>query len=157
MDNNINRKNVVFPQSEEDAIYFLNKIVGQHVEDRISLFLKEKDLTFSKIKDWVDLLAKREGYKNVNYFGNSYLVEKNVKQISGSVLNENDFKLLPIELFKNKDEVLNSIIIYLKDENKFFPAIPVNIFVQHLKNLFVKEHTLEKNLKEVSESIKTKF
>ena len=155
--NNAINKNQSFLQSEEDAIYFLNKIVSQQVENRISRLLKENDLSFARILNWVELLAKREGYKKINYFGNNYLVENDAKQISGIVLNENDFNILPIELFNNKDEVLRDILNYLKNEDKFFPAIPINILVQHLKILFVKDNTLEKNLKEVSETINSNF
>ncbi len=155
--NNIIEKNELFPQSEEDAIYFLYKIVGQQVEDRISLLLKENDLSFSKIKNWVELLAKRESYKKLSYFGNGYFVDKEVKQISGLVLSENDFNLLPVELFNNKDEILKAIFNYLKDEDKFFPAIPINTLVQHLKNLYVNDNSVEKNLKEVSKTINSNF
>ncbi len=142
----------LFPKTEEDSIYLLNKIISQQVEDRISFMLKENDKSFSKIMNWIELLAKSEGYKKINYFGNNYLVEKDVTQISGIVLNEKDFKHLPADLFKQKDEILKTTFSYLKRENKFFPAIPLNILGQHLKNTYMKEHILKKDIKNYADA-----
>ncbi len=133
-------------KTEEDAIYFLNKTISMQVEKCVSFWIKKNDQLFSNILSSIKQLVNKEGYKTINYFGSNYIVEKEVKQISGFVLDENNIGLLPAELFSSKNEILKSILDYLYNENSYFPAIPVNALVEHLKKHYSKNYSCESSI-----------
>lgn len=60
-------------KTEDDAFYFLNKIIAGRVEQHISHLFKEQDPFFAKILDSVNYLIKKGGYKKVSHFGKRYI------------------------------------------------------------------------------------
>ncbi len=139
------------PQTDEDALFLLNKVIARRVEQQIVLLLKESDPMFSKILDSVYYLVKKNCYKKINFFGHKYIVEQKVARISGQPIDEVAFDHLPAELFFNNKEFLGDIFTYLKNETGFFPAIPVNILVHHLKLINSNDYFIANETKSIKE------
>ena len=62
-------------KTEDDALFFLNKIIASRVEQHIYSFLKEEDPFFSKILDSVNYLIKSQGYKKTQSYGKTYIIK----------------------------------------------------------------------------------
>jgi hypothetical protein len=139
------------PQTDEDAFFLLNKVIARRVEQQIVLLLKESDPMFSKLLDSVYYLIKKNCYKKINYFGHKYIVEQKVDRISGQTIDEVVFDHLPAELFFNNKEFLSDIFTYLKNETGFFPAIPINILIHHLKLINSNDYFITNETKSIKE------
>ena len=122
-------------KNDDDALFFLNKIVAARVEQHLTLMLREVDPVFGKILDSVNYFVDKSGYKKSNYLGYLYIVEKNCKAIHGKVIDPFDFEFLPLHLFYNKQTALLDILNYIKFHSDYFPAVPMNAFVSRLKRL----------------------
>ena len=118
--------------SEQDALYFLNRIVSKRVNQRITHILKESDPFFAKIYDSVGYLIKKNGFKKQNYFGTVFIVEKKIKY---SVIDNDTFNSLPVELFISQDKMIYNLLNYIENETEYFPAIPVNTLVNKIKHI----------------------
>jgi hypothetical protein len=81
-------------QTEEEALYFLNKLIQKRVEQHISFLLREFDPFFSKLMDSVNYLIKKNNFKKVNCFGTVYINNSDSESISG--------KTIPVDEFENK-------------------------------------------------------
>ena len=121
--------------TEEDAVYFLNKVTTSRVEQFLSHLLKERDPFFAKTLDSVNYLIKKNGYKKVRYFGQRYIVSEDCDEINAKVIDQDSFESLPSELFQNQKTVLENIFIYIKEDTEFFPAIPLNLLVNRLREI----------------------
>ena len=122
-------------KTEDDALYFLNKIISGRVEQQITHLLKEQDPFFAKILDSVNYLIKRGGYKKVSHFGKRYIVHSTCDDIKGKVIDQDSFEKLPSSLFQNRKTFLADLLTYLENETDFFPAIPINSLVIRIRNL----------------------
>ena len=129
-------------KTEEGSIFILNKIVAEFVENHIINLLKSSDSYFSETLLTVQKLIKKYDFKELNYFGQSFIVEKDVLEISGLVIGEKEFNLLPKKLFNDKRTLLQSIFNHLKSKTTFYPAIPLTALVQQLKNKHADEFSL---------------
>lgn len=127
--------------TEEDAVYFLNKVTASRVEQFLSHLLKERDPFFAKTLDSVNYLIKKNGFKKVRYFGQRYIVSEDCDEINAKVIDQDSFESLPSELFQNQKTVLENIFIYIKEETEFFPAIPLNALVNRLRELNLKSYS----------------
>lgn len=122
-------------KTDNDAVYFLNKIIALRVEQYITHLLKENDPFFAKTLDSVNYLIKKEGFKKVSYFCKRYIVQSSTDEIQGKVIDEDSFELLPSSLFQDSKKCLKNIFVYLENETEYFPAIPLNSLVIKLRNL----------------------
>lgn len=122
-------------QTEDEALYFLNKVVARRAEQHISHLLKERDPFFAKTLDSVNYLIKKNGYKKVRYFGQRYIVSENCDEINAKVIDQDSFESLPSELFQNQKSFLEEIFSYLQKETKYFPAVPLNLLVNRLREI----------------------
>lgn len=118
--------------SEQDALYFLNKIISKRVNQHITHILKKSDPFFAKIYDSLNYFIKKDGLKKQNYFGTIYIVDK---KISGKVINNQAFEELPATLFVSRDNLVHNIMNFMEDETEYFPAIPMNALVKRIKHL----------------------
>ena len=119
-------------RNEQDALYFLNKIISRRVNQRITHILKESDPFFAKIYDSVNYLIKKDGYKKQNYFGTVFIAERKIRD---SVIDYDAFNALPIKLFINRDKMINNLFNYIENETEYFPAIPINALVKKIKHI----------------------
>ena len=139
--------------SEEDALYFLNKVVSKRTEQHILFLLKEADPIFSKILDTIKYQMKKNGYIKIHHLGMSYIVKENVGNTNMNWIRVEDFRNLSAELFYDKNTLLKKLINYLATETNFVPAIPLNALVMKLKELMINSYIF----KESEESIETQL
>jgi len=137
-------------KTEDDALYFLNKIISGRVEQHISHLFKEQDPFFAKILDSVNYLIKKGGYKKVGYFGKRYIVQSTCEEIKGKVIDQDLFEKLPSSLFQKRKSFLADIFDYLENETDFFPAIPLNALVIRLRNLNNNNLKIRDNINDTS-------
>jgi len=94
-------------KTEDDALYFLNKIIAGRVEQHISHLFKEQDPFFAKILDSVNYLIKKGGYKKVSYFGNRRIcggrdfnkVHPRLARASQCLLNRQNAQILAVLVY----------------------------------------------------------
>ena len=118
--------------NEQDALFFLNRIISRRVSQRITHILKEADPFFAKIHDSISYLIKKDGLKKQNYFGTTFIIEKKIKY---SVIDSDTFNSLPVNLFINQDKMIGNLLHYIENETEYFPAIPVNSLVKKIKHI----------------------
>lgn len=128
--------------TEDDAVYFLSKVTASRVEQFLSHLLKERDPFFAKTLDSVNYLIKKNGYKKVRYFGQRYIVSEHCDEINAKVIDQDSFESLPSELFQNQKSFLEEIFCYLQKETKFFPAVPLNLLVNRLREINRATHNI---------------
>ena len=122
-------------KSEEEALFFLNKVISNRIEQHISLKLRESDPLFSKLLNSMNYLIRRGGYNKVNYLGKVYITESTNKKIDWIVIDDSEFHKIPSYLFHEKKVLFQSLFEYLKTETKYFPAIPLNELIFKLKHI----------------------
>lgn len=136
--------------SASDASFFIHSVVWKRVDQTINHVLGELDPLFSKILTNLSYHIKQNACKKIYYLGQAYLVETGITKIKGTLIDENEFNNVPLELIKNKyDTAINNLFDYIKSSTNHFPAIPLNYFVNRLKNLYVNE-IISQNLVEDS-------
>ena len=112
--------------TEEDAVYFLNKITAKNAEQHISTLLKNADPFFAKILDSINYFIRKKGYYKINYLGHVYIVETITEEITANLIDKEQFEKLPLELFINQKTLLKNIFNYLKEETHSYSAISLN-------------------------------
>jgi len=125
--------------SEEDALFFLNKVVCNKVEQHIFSYLREEDPIFSKILDSINHLIKIKGFKKIHSYGKTFIVDSNYDETRLEYIDRFEFEKLPGKLFKEKKILIESLIHYLSNETDFVPAIPLNELVYKIKHTSVSE------------------
>jgi hypothetical protein len=148
-------------KTEEEASYFLNKLVQKRVEQYISFLLRESDLFFSKLMDSVNYLIKksspsepgRSGFRKLNYLGTVFIVNSGIEKISGKAIPIDEFEKLPTKLFNEKKNLLQNIFQFLASETSYVSAIPFNALIYRLKELNVALYKLSESTTEQHDSI----
>jgi hypothetical protein len=121
--------------SEEKAVFFLNRIVSKSTEKYASELLRQSDPFFSKILDSINYIIEKENYKKKQILGTTYIVEdENVKKIAA--LPDCQFMYeLPIEMFSDNNRMLPELFNYLKNKTDKAAVIPLNALVIKLKQI----------------------
>jgi len=89
-------------ETEEQAVFFLNRLVAKSIEKYASELLRQSDPFFSKILDSVNYLIDKNGYLKKFIIGTTYIVEnENIIKI-GALPDREFISELPIELFTDK-------------------------------------------------------
>ena len=140
-------------RSEEESLFFLNKIISNRIEQHISLKLRESDPLFSKLLNCIKYLIRSGDYCKVNYLGKAYITEGSNKKIDWIVIDDNEFQKIPSYLFYEKKVLLRSLFEYLKTETNFFPAIPLNELIFKLKHISQSDFVYKNSHEEVAEQI----
>lgn len=122
-------------KTEDDALYFVNKVVSKRTEQHISFLLKESDPIFSRILDTIKYRIKKQGYQKIHHLGTGYIVEAEYDNKSKNWISIDEFKNLPSSVFINHKTLFKDLFTYLKEETIYFPAIPLNALVMKLKEL----------------------
>lgn len=160
-------------ETEEDASFFLNKVVAKRVEQHIISLLKEADPFFSKILDSLNYLIKKNGLKKINYLGCIYIVECESGIYERKLIDNADFEKIPMRFLLGKD-ILQQLFQYLRNSDEFSPAIPLNLLIHRIKELnlsnpqinnhtndpfaqFEVKEVLRKGLNSVSEKLKDSY
>lgn len=161
-------KNILVPfnswqpqiKTEEEAFYFLNKLVQKRVEQHISFLLRQSDPFFSKLMDSVNYLIKKSnpsesglsGFKKVNYLGAVYIINSESEEISGKTIPIEEFEKLPAALFGERKNLLQNILQYIISETTYDAAIPFNALIHKLKELNVALYKVSESTTEQNDS-----
>jgi len=121
--------------TEDDCIYFLNKVVASRVEQHIFKLLKEADPFFSKLLDSVNYLVRTNGFNKIHFLGKTYITETELEKLDRNFISTDEFEKIPTILFQNKKSLLEDLFSYLKNENDFNTAIPLNDLINRLKHI----------------------
>lgn len=127
-------------EDENDASFFLNKVVSGRVEQHIFSLLREYDPFFSKILDSVNYLIKTGGYKKVSLAGKTFIVNNDVTEICGNIISREEIEIIPVSILIDKKKLLPSVFNYICDETDFVPAIPLNDLIYRLKHINFAEY-----------------
>lgn len=130
-------------KTEEDALYFLNKVVSHRVEQHIYSILREEDPFFSKILDSVNYLIKSQGFIKIQSYGKTYIVRDNYEICDTTLISQQEFENIPIKLFIAKKKILQNLIDYFESETQFIPAIPLNDLIYRLKHINFSEYAYQ--------------
>jgi hypothetical protein len=141
-------------KSEEEALYFLDKLIQKRVEQHISFLLREADPFFSKLMDSVNYLIKKLNHKKVNYLGTVFIVySAETEEIFGKTIPFEEFEKLPAKLFTERKNLLQNIFKYLVSETNYISAIPFNALVYKLKELNVTLYNVSESTTEQNDGI----
>lgn len=121
--------------TEEDCIYFLNKVVASRVEQHLYKLFKEEDPFFSKLLDSINYLIRKNGYHKNHFLGKTFIVEDSTDEFEKSFITSDKFESLPTSLFENKKTLLADLMNHLKTETNFNAAIPFNDLIYRLKHI----------------------
>jgi hypothetical protein len=147
-------------ETEEQAVFFLNRLVAKSTEKYVSELLRQSDPFFSKILDSVTYLIESQNYKKKQILGVSYIVENENIIKMGALPDSKFINELPIELFNENKSVISEIFEYIKTNTDKTSAIPLNALVMKIKqvrssDLILPESTNDNNFTEI-ESITKK-
>lgn len=129
-------------KTEEDALFFLNKIVAGRVEQYIFKLLKEEDPVFSKLLDSVNYIIKQNGYYKIHFLGKAFIAETVLDSFTKEFITSEEFEKLPSNLFLQKKFLLKSLFNYMRLETNFNPAIPLNDLVYMLKHINFSDYLI---------------
>jgi len=121
--------------TEDDCIYFLNKVVANRVEQHIFKLYKEEDPFFSKLLDSVNYLVRTNGLYKIHFLGKTFITETDLEIFEKSFISTDEFEKIPSILFQNKKSLLEDLFSYLKNETVFNTAIPLNELINRLKHI----------------------
>ena len=139
--------------SENESLFFLNKIISNRMEQHISLMLRESDPFFSKILDSVNYLIRKGGYNKINYLGKVYITEPNNSIVNWIMIGDDEFHIIPLYLFCERKILLKSLFYFIKTETQYFPAIPLNELIFKLKHINLSEYLSSDSVNDISEKI----
>jgi hypothetical protein len=140
-------------ESEEQAVFFINKIVAKSVEKYVSNLLRESDPFFSKILDSVKYLIEKNGYGKKQILGTTYIVDykESVEEWSIEIKNlpdRNFIEELPFSVFNSAQNVVSKIFEFIKTETENAPAIPLNALVIKLKQVSASSYIYKDSVTE---------
>ncbi len=139
--------------TEEEALYFLIKLIQKRVEQHISFLLRESDPFFSKLMDSVNYLVKKHNFKKFTYFGTVFIINSDCERISGNTIPIEEFEKLPASLIIGKKNLLQNIFQYLTSETCYTAAIPFNALIYKLKELNIALYKINESTTEQDDSI----
>ncbi|HCY76045.1 MAG TPA: hypothetical protein DHV28_09000 [Ignavibacteriales bacterium] len=132
-------------ESDQQAAFFINRIVAKSVEKFAAELLRQSDPFFSKILDSINYLIEKHNYKKKNLIGATYIVESESEKKIGSLPDIKFINELPIELFENNNEILKQIFNYIKANTDSTPAIPLNALVMKIKQIKMSSFNLSQS------------
>lgn len=127
-------------KTEEDCLFFLNKVVANRAEQHIYKLLKEEDPFFSKLLDSVNYLVRTNVFYKIHFLGKTFITETDLENFEKSFISTDEFEKLPAVLFQNKKTLLTEIFNYLKNETDYNPVIPLNDLINRLKHINFSEY-----------------
>lgn len=123
--------------NDVDADYFLSRIIWRRVDQSVTKLLKERDPIFAKILKTLNFCISTNEYRKERYFGTVFVIKASTtsKLIDAPVINEENFYMIPNNFFGDKQtNLFEKIFTFLEEQTEYFPAIPLNLLVQSVKN-----------------------
>ena len=143
-------------KSEDESLFFLNKVISNRMEQHISFMLRESDPFFSRILDSVNYLIRTGDYKKVSYLGKVHITESRNSTINWIVISDEEFHKIPSYLFFESKVLLKSLFHFIKTETPYFPAIPLNELVYKIKHINFSDYLTSNTVEDVSAKIEVK-
>lgn len=128
--------------NEQEAEFFLNKLVSKSVEQNITEILRGSDPFFAKIHHSLIYLALKQNIIKKHFLGTTYFLEENIEIIPGYLPDISFIKTLPDKLFLSKETMFKEIFNYIKSNTNYLPAIALNAMVLKIKEIKSYEHKL---------------
>lgn len=122
-------------ETEEQATFFLNRLVAKSTEKYASELLRQSDPFFSKILDSINYLIEKNNYLKKQIIGTTYIVENENLVKIGALPDSKFINELPIELFNDNKNAVSKIFDYIKANTDKTPAIPLNALVMKIKQV----------------------
>ena len=123
---------------ESDIDFFLHGLVWKGLEQNIYNLQKESDPIFAKIHKTISVGVSQNNYRKVNHFGTVYIIPELYYEIEGPVISAEEFLLFPANLFLFKQKkLLDGLIEYIQKNTEYFPAIPLNLLVKQIKEIYL--------------------
>jgi hypothetical protein len=131
-------------ETEEGAMFFMNKLAAKCAEKYISELLRQSDPLFSKIIDSIIYLIEKHHYKKKQLFGTTYIIQNDDVNI-GNLPDADFIYSLPQDLFYNKNSMLLRIFDYILENSNKAAAIPLNVLVLRIKSIGSIEYNIGYN------------
>jgi hypothetical protein len=122
-------------ETEEKALFFLNRMAAKSVEKYVSELLRDSDPFFSKILDSVNYQISRQGYSKKQILGTTYIVEVSSDIMIGCLPNIQLVNELPSDLFQEMNSVIPKLFDYIKSNSEYAAAILLNALVLRIKKI----------------------
>lgn len=122
-------------EDENNASFFLNKVVSGRVEQHIFSLFREHDPFFSKILDSVNYLIKSGGYQKTSVGGKSFIVQEESTETYGWFITSDQLQEVPIELLADRKKLLPQLFGYFNNGSGCSVAIPLNDLINRLKHV----------------------
>ncbi len=122
-------------ETEEQATFFLNRLVAKSTEKYAAELLRQSDPFFSKILDSVNYLIEKNNYLKKQIIGTTYIIENENLVKIGALPDRKFINELPIELFNDNKNAVSKIFDYIKTNTDKTPAIPLNALVMKIKQV----------------------
>lgn len=122
-------------ETEEQANFFLNKLVAKSVEKYASELLRQSDPFFSKILDSLNYLIDKNNYQKKQIIGTTYIIENENLVKIGALPDSKFVNELPIEIFNDNRNEISNLFDYIKSNTDKTPAIPLNALVMKIKQI----------------------
>lgn len=118
--------------SEEQAVFFINKLAAKSTEKYVSELLKASDPFFSKILHSVNYFVESRGFNKKQILGTTFIL-KDELLTPGNLPSSQFIYDLPAYLFNKKSNILDEIFDYIKINSDYAAAIPLNALVIKIK------------------------
>ena len=126
---------------ESDIDFFLHSLVWKSLEQEIYNLQKESDPIFAKIHKTISIGISQNNYRKVHHFGTVYVISDSYSDIEGPVIPAEEFLLIPVQLFLYRQKkLLEGLIEYIQQNTEYFPAIPLNLLVRQIKEIYLREN-----------------
>lgn len=125
--------------NEDEALYFLNILIGQRVEQHVTHLVRVNDPYFSKIYSAISHQIANSDLQKFSVLGTIYIARKSDTQISLQLIPQADFYNLPSHIFLHRKQYVTDILDYLESETAYEPAIPLNDLVYKIKSIFLSD------------------
>lgn len=120
-------------ETEEKALFFLNRMVAKSVEKYVSELLRQSDPFFSKILDSLTYYIEKNGFKKKQILGTTFIVENDSKIKMGCLPDSQFLNEIPSDLFQDLNTIIPKLFKYIKENTSFELAIPLNALVMRIK------------------------
>ena len=122
-------------ETEDQAKFFLNRLVAKSVEKYVSELLRDSDPFFSRILDSVNYQIEKHGYRKKQILGTTYIVENDEQKRIGSLPDTQFILELSGDLFPNPNQTIPNLFDYIKNSTDKEIAIPLNALVNKIKRI----------------------
>ncbi|MCK5455957.1 MAG: hypothetical protein KAI45_02445, partial [Melioribacteraceae bacterium] len=119
--------------NENEALFFLYKIISLRVEQFITKSLKEADPITAKILDSLKYTIKVNGYKKEIFLGQKFICNSANKNLNRHIVTAIEMQNLPSYYFQNTDKTFENIFNCFEKDLDSYTAIPLSILAARIK------------------------